>query len=117
MRFLGFRKYFCFWLLFSGFSFPLAAWASNPVGISRPHTVISEQAADSDLIWVLIASILIFLIPAGFTLVEVGFTRAKNAGNVVLKNLVDLAVGSIIYFVIGYGLMFGTSVFGLFGKS
>lgn len=70
-----------------------------------------------DMMWTLIASFLIFLMQAGFTLVEVGFTRAKNAGNVVMKNMIDFSLGSIGFFLIGYGLMFGVSAFGLFGTS
>jgi Amt family ammonium transporter len=70
-----------------------------------------------DMVWTLIASFLIFLMQAGFTLVEVGFTRAKNAGNVVMKNMIDFALGSIGFFFIGYGLMFGVSALGLFGTS
>ncbi len=50
-------------------------------------------------------------------MVETGFTRAKNAGNIIMKNLMDFAIGSIVFFVIGYGLMFGADVAGLFGGS
>jgi Amt family ammonium transporter len=78
---------------------------------------LSEHAASTDMMWTLIASFLIFLMQAGFTLVEVGSTRAKNAGNVVMKNLTDFALGSIGFFFIGYGLMFGASAFGIFGTS
>ncbi len=78
---------------------------------------LSEHAGSMDMVWTLIASFLIFLMQAGFTLVEVGFTRAKNAGNVVMKNMIDFALGSIGFFLIGYGLMFGISALGLFGTS
>jgi ammonium transporter len=81
----------------------------------KPIKTLSDHAASMDMMWTLIASFLIFLMQAGFTLVEVGFTRAKNAGNVVMKNMIDFALGSIGFFLIGYGLMFGTSAAGLFG--
>ena len=83
----------------------------------KPIKALSEHAASMDMVWTLIASFLIFLMQAGFTLVEVGFTRAKNAGNVVMKNMIDFALGSIGFFFIGYGLMFGASALGLFGTS
>ena len=83
----------------------------------KPIKALSEHAASMDMVWTLIASFLIFLMQAGFTLVEVGFTRAKNAGNVVMKNMIDFALGSIGFFFIGYGLMFGVSALGLFGTS
>lgn len=69
-----------------------------------------------DTMWVLIAAALVFFMQAGFAMVETGFTRAKNAGNIIMKNLMDFAVGSIVYWVIGYNLMYGESVMGLFGK-
>lgn len=69
-----------------------------------------------DTMWVLIAAAMVFLMQAGFAMVETGFTRAKNAGNIIMKNLMDFAVGSIIFWVIGYNVMYGESVLGLFGK-
>ena len=69
-----------------------------------------------DTLWVLIAAALVFFMQAGFAMVETGFTRAKNAGNIIMKNLMDFAVGSIVFWVVGYNLMYGESVFGLFGK-
>ena len=86
-------------------------------GTGKPMKALSEHAASMDMVWTLIASFLIFLMQAGFTLVEVGFTRDKNAGNVVMKNMIDFALGSIGFFLIGYGLMFGASAFGIFGTS
>lgn len=69
-----------------------------------------------DTIWVLIAAALVFFMQAGFAMVETGFTRAKNAGNIIMKNLMDFSVGSLMFWVIGYGLMYGTSVNGIIGK-
>ncbi len=68
-----------------------------------------------DTLWVLLATALVFFMQAGFAMVETGFTRAKNAGNIIMKNMMDFAVGSIIYFVFGFSIMFGESIGGVFG--
>ncbi|SHI71102.1 ammonium transporter [Aquimarina spongiae] len=62
---------------------------------------------DLGILWILIAAILVFFMQAGFTLVETGFTRSKNAGNIVMKNFMDLSVGSLMFWVIGYSIMYG----------
>ena len=62
-----------------------------------------------DTIWVLLGAALVFFMQAGFAMVETGFTRAKNAGNIIMKNLMDFAIGAPLYWVIGFGLMFGGS--------
>ncbi|MEC9485849.1 MAG: hypothetical protein UMR38_08310 [Candidatus Izemoplasma sp.] len=69
-----------------------------------------------DTIWVLLATALVFFMQAGFAMVETGFTRAKNAGNIIMKNLMDFSVGSVIYFIFGFSIMFGDSVDGIFGR-
>lgn len=69
-----------------------------------------------DTIWVLVATALVFFMQAGFAMVETGFTGAKNAGNIIMKNLMDFAVGSVIYFIFGFSIMFGESIGGLFGQ-
>ena len=58
-------------------------------------------------IWVLVAAALVFFMQAGFAMVETGFTRAKNAGNIVMKNLMDFCLGTPIYWLFGFGIMFG----------
>ncbi len=64
-------------------------------------------------IWILLGTAFIFFMQAGFAMVEAGFTRAKNSGNIVMKNLLDLSIGSIVYWFLGFGIMFGTgSIFG-----
>ncbi|SHH38443.1 ammonium transporter [Clostridium grantii] len=65
--------------------------------------------------WVLIATALVFFMQAGFAMVETGFTRAKNASNIIMKNLMDFAVGSLIFWVLGFTLMFGADKAGLIG--
>ena len=52
-----------------------------------------------DTIWVLLGAALVFFMQAGFAMVETGFTRAKNAGNIVLKNLMDFAIGSLVFYI------------------
>jgi len=69
-----------------------------------------------DTMWVLIAAALVFFMQAGFAMVETGFTRAKNAGNIIMKNLMDFSVGTIIFWFIGYNIMYGEDIAGLFGK-
>lgn len=61
-----------------------------------------------DTLWVLLGAALIFFMQAGFAMVETGFTRAKNAGNIIMKNLMDFACGSVVYWLLGFGLMFGS---------
>lgn len=58
-------------------------------------------------IWVLLGAILVFFMQAGFAMVETGFTRAKNAGNIMMKNFSDFCIGSILFFILGFGVMFG----------
>lgn len=59
-----------------------------------------------DTMWVLIGALLVFFMQAGFAMVETGFTRAKNAGNIVMKNLMDFSLGTIVFWILGFGLMF-----------
>jgi len=60
-----------------------------------------------DTLWVLLAAFLVFLMQAGFGMVEAGFTRAKNACNILTKNFLDYCVASVMFFAAGYALMFG----------
>ena len=57
--------------------------------------------------WILLGAALVFFMQAGFAMVETGFTRAKNAGNIIMKNLMDFSLGTPIFWLIGFGLMFG----------
>lgn len=68
-------------------------------------------------LWVLMGAILVFIMHAGFSMVEVGMTRGKNAANIAMKNVMTVAVGVVVYFLVGYGLMFGTDVGGFIGTS
>ncbi len=66
--------------------------------------------------WVLVASILVFIMHAGFAMVEVGFTQSKNAVNIIMKNFVTVSVGVICFYIFGFGLMYGTDAGGVFGS-
>jgi len=81
-----------------------------------------ELQLNVNIVWTCIAAFLVFFMQAGFAMVEAGFTRAKNAVNILMKNLMDFSVGTIAFFLIGFGLMFGksngwfgTTLFGLSG--
>ncbi len=78
---------------------------------------IAELSRYLNIAWVLIAACLVFFMQAGFAMVETGFTRAKNAGNIIMKNLMDFAIGSIAFYLIGFGIMFGADAAGLIGTS
>ena len=66
-----------------------------------------DKYVSADTIWVLIGAFLVFSMQPGFAMVETGFTRAKNAANIVMKNVMDMCLGSIVFWIIGFGLMFG----------
>lgn len=70
-----------------------------------------------DTMWVLFATCLVFFMQAGFAMVETGFTRAKNAGNIIMKNLMDFSVGSLVFWLFGFSIMFGLDSFGMIGKA
>ena len=68
-------------------------------------------------IWFLVGAILVFFMQCGFAMVETGFTRAKNAGNIIMKNLMDFCIGTVMFFLLGYGLMMGRhGAYGLIGR-
>ncbi len=71
---------------------------------------ISAINGDMGALWITISAVLVFFMQAGFTLVEVGFTRSKNAGNIIMKNVMDLAIGSIMFWLCGYAFMYGDNV-------
>ncbi|MDP2401080.1 MAG: ammonium transporter, partial [Actinomycetota bacterium] len=93
---------------------PALAFAADPEGSA---TLGGDLTVALDFLWLMIAAALVFLMQAGFAMVEGGFCRAKNNTNLMMKNLMDMAVGSIAYFAIGYGLMYGASASGFFGTT
>ena len=93
-------------------------WAGDgPPTPESNKTAIDLVQSHADYVWTLVAAALVFFMQAGFAMVETGFTRAKNAINIMMKNLMDFAVGSIGYWAIGFGLMFGATATGWFGTT
>lgn len=87
---------------------PALAYAGDGESLSQMH---------GNILWTLIAGVLVFLMQAGFGAVEAGFTRAKSAGNIMMKNFLDFSVGSICFFFFGFAVMFGLDSGGLIGTS
>jgi Amt family ammonium transporter len=79
-------------------------------------SVVSDFAVSIDTVWILIAAVLVMLMQAGFALVEAGFTRTKNTANILMKNLMDFSIGSLIFWILGYTLMYGEDIGGFVGK-
>lgn len=85
-------------------------------GVAEEAGPFLPQSAGNTM-WTLIGGILVMFMQPGFALVECGLTRAKNAANIIMKNFLDFAMGGIIYFILGFSLMFGASANGFFGTS
>ncbi|MEX1669583.1 ammonium transporter [Zhongshania guokunii] len=80
-----------------------------------PFAFAADGDPATDMIWLVTASALVFLMQAGFALLECGMSRSKNALNVVMKNYMDVCLGTLIFWALGYGLMFGSNPSGLIG--
>lgn len=72
---------------------------------------ITDLALSLDTVWMLLAAMLVFFMQPGFALVEAGFTRTKNTANILMKNLLDFTLGSILFWAVGFGVMFGAGGF------
>ena len=72
---------------------------------------ITDLALSLDTVWMLLAAMLVFFMQPGFALVEAGFTRTKNTANILMKNLLDFMLGSLLFWAIGFGVMFGAGSF------
>ena len=101
---------------------PITAGAAEETAASAVEVARDELQTNINIVWTCIAAFLVFFMQAGFAMVETGFTRAKNAVNILMKNLMDFSIGSIAFFLVGFGLMFGqtngffgTTLFGLGG--
>ena len=70
-----------------------------------------------NIVWTCIAAFMVMFMQPGFAILEAGFTRAKNAVNIIMKNMMDFSVGSLAFFLVGFGLMFGSTSNGWFGGS
>ena len=110
-------KKFIATLLFVGLSAAIS-WAADeaPTAESNRNAIDLVQS-HADYLWTLIAAALVFFMQAGFAMVEAGFTRAKNAINIMMKNLMDFSMGTLAFWAVGFGLMFGVSSTGWFGTS
>ena len=86
-------------------------------GSHASETSIADVSNSLNSTWVVLAGVLVFFMQAGFALVESGMSRAKNAVNVIMKNYMDVCVCSMIFWALGYGLMFGINTTGWFGTS
>jgi len=76
-----------------------------------------DNTINIDLLWIILSAFLVFLMQLGFALIETGMVRFKNTINVAMKNLIDTMFGIIFFWLIGYGLMFGTDFNGIIGLS
>ena len=83
---------------------------------SKKNVKMEEKAMEVFSVWFLIGAALVFFMQCGFAMVETGFTRAKNAGNIIMKNLMDFCIGTVVFVLIGYSLLLGEDVVGLIGK-
>ena len=79
-------------------------------------TISGAVTSEVFAVWFLIGAALVFFMQAGFAMVEAGFTRAKNAANIIMKNLMDFCIGVPMFILIGFGLLFGEDLVGLIGK-
>jgi len=96
-------------LLMLGMLFTTSAFAQDATA--------ADVQTNVDYVWTLIAAFLVFFMQAGFAMVEAGFTRAKNTVNIIMKNLMDMSIGAVAFWAIGFALMFGVSPLGLFGTT
>jgi len=91
-----------------------------PVAIYAQGTTVEDKIAEvqthADYVWTLVAAFLVFFMQAGFAMVEAGLTRSKNTVNILMKNLMDFSVGSLAFWAIGFGIMFGVTN-GIFGTT
>ncbi len=77
---------------------------------------VNSIIANLNIVWTLVAAILVFWMQAGFAMVESGFARSKNTVNILMKNLMDFCIGTLVFYAIGFGLMFGSSKYGIIGS-
>lgn len=85
--------------------------AAEAVGETSADDTVSQLVSGVNTVWMLLAAMLVFFMQPGFALVEAGFTRTKNTANILMKNLVDFMFGSLLYWFIGFGIMFGLGDF------
>ncbi len=97
---------------------PTVALAADDAPTAAANAAaIKGVQTNLDYVWTLVAAALVFFMQAGFAMVESGFTRAKSAVNIMMKNLLDFSMGSLVFWAVGFGIMFGTTTTGWFGTS
>ena len=122
---IGYRRSALLLVFLAGFLFPFdsvmaqdaapaepeaaAAPAEEEIPKTPGEIAVDELEEKANILWTCLAAFLVFFMQAGFALVETGFTRAKNACNIIMKNLMDFSVGSLMFWLVGFGLMFGVS--------
>ncbi|MGR7812396.1 ammonium transporter [Lacinutrix undariae] len=82
---------------------------ATPATTADIQNAVNAINVDMGMLWMIISGILVFFMQAGFTLVESGFTRSKNVVNIAMKNILDIATGSLVYWFVGYSLMYGNT--------
>ncbi|MGE4496496.1 MAG: ammonium transporter [Deferribacterales bacterium] len=87
----------------------------EPLTLEGVQASVDAVQANADWLWTLIAAFMVFFMQLGFAMVETGFTRAKNAVNIIMKNLLDFSMGAIGFWAVGFALMFGATTTGFFG--
>ncbi len=95
----------------------LAAEEVVKITVEGNAAAVAGVQTNLNFVWTLIAATLVFFMQAGFAMVESGFTRAKSACNIMMKNLLDFSMGSLAFWAVGFGLMFGTTKSGWFGTT
>lgn len=106
-------------------SLALLTITASALGAEEKAQIINEtnaaavKAVQTNLnyVWTLIAAVLVFFMQAGFAMVEAGFIRAKSAVNIMMKNLLDFSIGTIVFWAVGFGIMFGATNTGWFGTT
>lgn len=88
-----------------------AAFAELKAAVAQAAAERAAAADDVDTLWICIAAFLVFFMQAGFAYVEAGFIRTKNVVNILMKNMIDFTAGSIVFWLIGFAIMFGPLVF------
>ncbi|MEE3409816.1 MAG: hypothetical protein VZQ95_10510, partial [Erysipelotrichaceae bacterium] len=86
--------------------------------MSEEIRALVQEVTSSEVygVWFLIGAALVFWMQAGFAMVESGFARAKNSGNILMKNLMDFCIGTCTFILIGFGLLLGEDLMGIIGK-
>jgi len=98
--------------------FVVGLLAIPALGLAEDAPITPDEVQNNlNFVWTLVAAFLVFLMQAGFSMVEAGFTRAKNACNIMMKNMMDFSVGALAFWAIGFGIMFGANNGGYFGTT